>query len=162
MRENYTHVVLADDDEDDRSFFMEAFEELKIQTKVGVFKDGVELMQSLNQPDSILPNILFLDLNMPKKSGLECLKEIKENLRFKDIAIAIYSTSASEEDIEDTFVNGANIYIKKPNNFNILKKILSDVVTMNWQYHTNGLNKDNFLLRLWTWILNRFIILNVS
>ena len=148
MRENYTHVVLADDDEDDRSFFMEAFEELKIQTKVGVFKDGVELMQSLNQPDSILPNILFLDLNMPKKSGLECLKEIKENLRFKDIAIAIYSTSASEEDIEDTFVNGANIYIKKPNNFNILKKILSDVVTMNWQYHTNGLNKDNFLLRL--------------
>ena len=148
MQENYTHVVLADDDEDDRSFFMEAFEELKIQTKVGVYKDGVELMDALNHPDSILPNILFLDLNMPKKSGLECLKEIKNNIRFKDIAIAIYSTSASEEDIEDTFVNGANIYIKKPSSFNILKKILSDVVTMNWQYHTNGLNKDNFLLRL--------------
>ncbi|MEO8773915.1 MAG: response regulator [Gelidibacter sp.] len=148
MREDYTRVVLADDDEDDRSFFMEAFEELKIQTKVGVYKDGVDLMNALNQLDSILPDILFLDLNMPKKSGLECLKEIKSNDRFKDIAIAIYSTSASEEDIEDTFVNGANIYIKKPNNFNILKKILSDVVTMNWQYHTNGLNKDNFLLRL--------------
>lgn len=148
MREDYTYVVLADDDEDDRMFFIEAFDELKMQTKVSVYKDGVALMNALNQSDTILPNILFLDLNMPKKSGLECLQEIKCNDRFKDIAIAIYSTSASEEDIEDTFVNGANIYIKKPNNFNILKKILSDVVTINWQYHTNGLNKDNFLLRL--------------
>lgn len=149
MREDYTYVVLADDDEDDRSFFVEAFEELKIQTKVGIFKDGVTLMEALNLADTILPNILFLDLNMPKKSGLECLKEIKSNIRFKDIAIAIYSTSASEEDIENTFVLGANIYIKKPSSFNILKKILSNVVTMNWQYHTSGLNKDNFLLRFW-------------
>lgn len=148
MRKDYTYVILADDDEDDRLFFVEAFEELKMQTKVAVYKDGVALMDALNQSDSVLPNILFLDLNMPKKSGLECLQEIKCNDRFKDIAIAIYSTSASEEDIEDTFVNGANIYIKKPSSFNILKKILSDVVTMNWQYHTNGLNKDNFLLRL--------------
>lgn len=148
MRKDYTYVVLADDDEDDRLFFTEAFEELKMQTKVDIYKDGVDLMNALNKLDSVLPNILFLDLNMPMKSGLECLKEIKSNQRFKDIAIAIYSTSASEEDIEDTFVNGANIYIKKPNNFNLLKKILSDVVMMNWQYQTNGLNKDNFLLRL--------------
>lgn len=148
MREDYTYVVLADDDEDDRLFFVEAFEELKIQTRVDIYKDGVALMDALNVPDSVLPNILFLDLNMPKKSGLECLIEIKSNNKFKDIAIAIYSTSASEEDIENTFVQGANIYIKKPSDFKILKKILSDVVTINWQYHTNGLDKDNFLLRL--------------
>lgn len=148
MREDYTYVVLADDDEDDRLFFTEAFEELKMQTKVDIYKDGVDLMNALNCADAVLPNILFLDLNMPMKSGLECLKEIKNNQRFKDISIAIYSTSASEEDIEDTFVSGANIYIKKPNDFKILKKILADVVTMNWQYHTSGLNKDNFLLRL--------------
>ena len=95
-----------------------------------------------------MPHILFLDLNMPRKSGLECLNEIKSNTKFNDIVIAIYSTSASEEDIEKTFVQGANIYIKKPSSFKILKKVLSEVVTTNWQYHTNGLNKDNFLLRL--------------
>ncbi|WP_299393311.1 response regulator [uncultured Gelidibacter sp.] len=148
MQEDFTYVVLADDDEDDRLFFVEAFDELKIQTKVDVYKDGLELMDALNHPDAVLPNILFLDLNMPKKSGIECLIEIKSNKKFKDIAIAIYSTSASEEDIEDTFVQGANIYIKKPSDFNDLKKILSDVVTINWQYHTNALDKDNFLLRL--------------
>jgi CheY-like chemotaxis protein len=148
MNDNYINVVLADDDEDDRLFFSEAFDELKINTKVSTFNDGVFLMDYFNSKDTILPEVLFLDLNMPRKSGLECLKELRANEKFKDVAIAIYSTSSSEEDVENTFVLGANIYIKKPNDFNSLKKVLSDVVTLNWQYHTNGLNKDNFLLRL--------------
>ncbi|HMC02041.1 MAG TPA: response regulator [Flavobacteriaceae bacterium] len=148
MQSNYIYIMLADDDEDDRLFFTDAFEELKMNTKVRTFNDGVELMDYLNTEDVILPNVLFLDLNMPKKNGIVCLKEMKSNQKLSDIAIAIYSTSASEEDIEETFVLGANIYIKKPNDFNKLKKVLSDVVSINWQYHTNGLNKDNFLLRI--------------
>ena len=148
MTKEYMHIILADDDEDDRLFFTDAFDELKISTKVQTYNDGAELMDYLNNEDSLLPEILFLDLNMPKKNGIECLHEIKSNPRFGNIAIAIYSTSSSEEHIEETFVNGANIYIKKPNDFNELKKILSNVVTINWQYQTSGLNKDNFLLRL--------------
>ena len=148
MNENYINVILADDDEDDRLFFSEAFDELKINTKVSTFNDGVYLMDYFNSEDAILPQVLFLDLNMPRKSGLECLKELRADEKFKDVAIAIYSTSSSEEDVENTFVLGANIYIKKPSDFKSLKKVLSDVVTLNWQYHTNGLNKDNFLLRL--------------
>lgn len=148
MQEDYTYVVLADDDEDDRLFFTEAFEELKIRTRVDTYKDGVALMNALNNSEATLPNILFLDLNMPKKSGFECLMELKKNNKFDNIAIAIYSTSASEEDIENTFVNGANIYIKKPNDFRELKKVLTEIVTTNWQYQTNGMNRDTFLLRL--------------
>jgi CheY-like chemotaxis protein len=148
MQKDFVHIILADDDEDDRMFFTDAFEELKIGTKVKTFNDGVYLMDYLNSEECELPHVLFLDLNMPRKSGLECLSEIKSNPKFKDIAIAIYSTSASEEDIEKTFVMGANIYIKKPSSFKMLKKTLSEVVTTNWQYQTNGLNKDNFLLRL--------------
>jgi CheY-like chemotaxis protein len=148
MEKEYIHIILADDDEDDRLFFTDAFDELKINTKVNTFNDGVELMNYLNKPDAILPNVLFLDLNMPRKNGIECLDEIKSDDRFNDIAIAIFSTSSSEEHIEETFVRGANIYIKKPSDFTSLKKVLSDVVTINWQYHTSGLNKENFLLRL--------------
>ncbi|MFT6749601.1 MAG: CheY-like chemotaxis protein, partial [Flavobacterium sp.] len=107
MTDEFTHVILADDDQDDRDFFTEAFQELKINTKVKVFQDGQELMNYLLKPDSILPHILFLDLNMPIKSGIECLHEIKKEARLKDIAVAIYSTSASDEDIESTFVSGA-------------------------------------------------------
>ena len=148
MQHDSLHITLADDDEDDRMFFIDAFEELKINTIVNTVNNGKELLNFLNHPETILPNIIFLDLNMPILNGIECLKEIKLNNKFKDIAIAIYSTSSSDHDVENTFVLGANIYIKKPSNFNDLKKILSDVVTINWQYHTNGLNKDNFILRL--------------
>ena len=148
MDKDYIHIILADDDEDDRMLFTDAFEEMKINTKVNTFNDGVELMDYLNSSDAVLPHVLFLDLNMPKKNGIECLYEIKRNDKFSDIAIAIYSTSSSEEHIEETFVQGANIYIKKPSDFATLKKVLSEVVTINWQYQTSGLNKDNFLLRL--------------
>ncbi|WP_445958093.1 response regulator [Yeosuana sp.] len=148
MQNDYIHIILADDDEDDRLFFTDAFNELSMNTKVNTFNDGVELMDYLNKEDAILPQVLFLDLNMPKKSGIECLNEIKSHSKMSEIAIAIYSTSASEEDIEETFVLGANIYIKKPDSFKKLKKVLSEVVSINWQYHTNGLNKDNFLLKI--------------
>ena len=105
MDKDYIHIILADDDEDDRMLFTDAFGELRINTKVNTFNDGVELMDYLNAPDSILPNVLFLDLNMPKKNGIECLYEIKKDARFNDIAIAIFSTSSSEEHIEEYFKN---------------------------------------------------------
>lgn len=148
MQHDSILITLAEDDEDDRLFFTDAFDELKINTIVNTVNNGKELLNFLNHPETVLPNIIFLDLNMPILNGIDCLKQIKLNDKFNDIAIAIYSTSASDQDIEDTFVLGANIYIKKPSNFDDLKKTLSDVVIINWQYHTNGLNKDNFLLRL--------------
>ncbi|WP_395054620.1 response regulator [Flavobacterium sp.] len=148
MQEDFLHIMLADDDQDDRDFFSEAFDDLKIKTRLNLFNDGQQLMNYLLKTDCDLPHILFLDLNMPIKSGIECLLEIKQEKHLKDIAIAIYSTSASEEDIEETFINGANIYIKKPSDFKVLKKVLSDIVTINWHYQTSGLNKDNFLLKM--------------
>jgi len=148
MRPNNLHIMLADDDEDDRLFFKEAFEEVKIKYDITTFSDGEQLMHYLNEPANSLPDIIFLDLNMPRKSGMECLREIRQNDRLKKISVAIYSTSSSEQDIEDTFVAGANVYIKKPNDFNMLKKVLSDVVHINWQYIVDGLNKDSFILSL--------------
>lgn len=148
MHSDYIYIILADDDKDDRLFFTDAISELKVNTKVDTFKDGVDLMNYLNKKDAIMPDVLFLDLNMPKKTGIECLNEIKANSKMSEIAILIYSTSASDEDIEKTFVMGANIYIKKPDSFKKLKQVLSEVVSINWQYHTNNLNKDNFLLKM--------------
>ena len=148
MKKEPIHVLLADDDEDDRSFFVEALNELKINTVVKVVKDGQELINHLSRSDISLPHVLFLDLNMPFKKGIDCLNEIKKIERLKDIAIAIYSTSGSEKDIEETFIRGANVYIKKPDSFQLLKKILLQVITLNWQYQTSGLNRDNFLLSL--------------
>lgn len=148
MHKDFMLITLADDDEDDRLLFTDAFDELKINTVVNTFNNGKLLMDYLMEPENILPHIIFLDLNMPIMNGIECLKEIKKNERLKNIAIAIYSTSSANDDVEETFVLGANVYIKKPDDFKKLKNVLNEVITVNWQYYTSGLNKENFLLQL--------------
>ncbi len=141
-------VLLADDDEDDRLFFMDALAEIPIQSEVTVVKDGIELLEYLKQKSVTLPNVVFLDLNMPCKGGIDCLREIRQDPRLLNLCVAIYSTSASDHDIEETFVMGANIYIKKPQDYATLKKILSEVLKRSWQYETSGLNRENFVLRI--------------
>lgn len=142
------NILLADDEENDRLLFVDAIKELKIKTIIHTVNDGVELMEYLNNADNILPQLIFLDLNMPRKNGLECLKEIRANYKLNDIAIAIFSTSMSENDIEQTLMNGANVYINKPNSFDGLKLALNKVLTTAYAYKNAFFNKANFLLRL--------------
>jgi len=148
MDQTPLHILLADDDEDDRMIFKDALDAVKVKSMVTLVNDGIQLMDYLQNLDGDLPHIVFLDLNMPRKGGIECLLEIRNDRKLKNLSIAIYSTSASELDIEDTFVKGANVYIKKPNDFDTLVKILQEVLTINWQYHTSGLDKENFLLSI--------------
>lgn len=148
MNLDIINIALADDDEDDRMIFEEVIDELAIKTKLSLFKDGQELMDYLSLPNIVLPNLIFLDLNMPIKNGMQCLKEIRQNSALKNLAIAIYSTSSSEKDIEETFVNGANIYINKPTNFSNLRDVIEKVLQLNWQYQTSNLNRNTFLFRI--------------
>lgn len=148
MENEILQIVLADDDEADRLLFLEAFGELKLNTQIHTVNDGTELMDYLINRGGPTPYLLFLDINMPKKNGLECLKEIRANNKFKDISIAIYSTSSSDLDIEDAFVNGANVYIRKPNNFNDLKEVLRKAVVDAKIYKSPPFNISNFLLKI--------------
>jgi CheY-like chemotaxis protein len=148
MENKPIHILLADDDENDRLLFAEAFAELNIKTIVHTVNNGMQLMERLKMKNIHLPNLLFLDLNMPRKNGLECLKEIKSIDKLKDISIAIYSTSDNEKDMEETFVHGANAYITKPNNFEMLKEVLKKAVMTTYQYKDESMKRENFLLRI--------------
>ena len=141
-------IVLVDDDEDDRMFFADALQEIEIKTELIEFHNGKEVLDYLSEPIAERPHLIFLDLNMPVMDGFQCLREIRKNPDFKDLVVAIYSTSSSERDIEETFVNGANIYINKPNKFEDLKKTIGQVVRRNWQYRQNTMDKANFLFRI--------------
>jgi CheY-like chemotaxis protein len=142
------YIVLADDDEDDRFFFKSAIEEMEFNSKLKMFNGGQELMDYLEQDELVKPHILFLDLNMPGLSGFDCLKLIRANPNLRDVSVAIYSTSNSEKDIEETLSGGANIYIHKPNDFERLKQIIRHVLKINWQYQTSGLNRESFFLSI--------------
>ncbi len=143
-------VVIADDDTDDRELFEEAVIEINSTIKVQAVQDGLKLMNVLNEPGATLPDILFLDLNMPGKTGKECLREIKNNNRLKDLPVVIYSTSANILDIKETQGIGANLYIRKPDSFNaqvaVIKKVFSldlEKLTPNRPLHSFVLPSDN-------------------
>lgn len=148
MRNDQMFILLAEDDEDDRQFFREAIERMNLSTKLTMVTDGVYLIDYLkNNPDN-MPHLVFLDLNMPRKDGFECLREIRNVLGLKDLPIAIYSTSNASMDMEEAFKLGANIYIRKPSSFDMLNIIVTKVVSINWHYHNNGLNIKNFVLAI--------------
>lgn len=139
-------IILTDDDEDDRGIFQEAFQDLNIQNNLTMFSNGDELMSYLRSNTNDLPQLLFLDLNMPRKSGLQCLREIRRDKRLKDLLVAIYSTSSSEGEIAKSFDGGANLYIKKPAEYNKLKNIIRQVVENNWQVSRR--NRSKFFFNL--------------
>ena len=141
-------ILLADDDIDDRNLFKEALNEINVEVNFQSFSNGTSLMDYLGSDDYKPPHIIFLDLNMPGKSGHQCLEEIRSDLKYKDVSIAIYSTSNAEEDIVATLSGGANVYIHKPDDFDKLRDIITHVLKINWQYHTSGLNKDTFFLSM--------------
>lgn len=85
---------------------------------------------------------------MPRKNGLECIKEIRNNENLKKIAIAVYSTSAAKKDIDETFCSGANVYIKKPNSFANLKQLLSKVIKTAYLYQDESFDRENFFLSI--------------
>ena|SRR5687768_17593487 len=126
------YVLLADDDADDRMFFEEAIRELRLNLDIRTVKDGLELMDYLLGSGIILPQILFLDLNMPFKNGFQCLKEIRAIKAFEDMFIVLYSTTARPSDIDVAFERGASLFIQKPSSFLELKLLLQKVFTTNF------------------------------
>lgn len=148
MNKEFLNVIVTDQDEGNLIFFKSIFKDLKIEVKVQCFYHKYDLMDYLNSEDAIIPEILFMNYDMTDKTCLSCIKEIKEDFRFSNMVNAVYSDTISETEIEELLVNGANIFIKKPETYESLKKVLTEVIVINWQYHTSGLNKDNFIMKI--------------
>jgi len=117
-------ILMAEDDEDDYLLTKDAFKEAKILNELHRVKDGEELMEYLLQEgryadptQSPKPMIILLDLNMPRKSGREALKEIKAHPKLKSIPVIVMTTSKTEEDILLSYELGCNSFIRKPVSF---------------------------------------------
>ena len=124
------HILLADDDKDDCNFFKEALTELSIAAKLTTVHDGEELMHYLSENIEHLPIVLFLDINMPRKNGLECLREIRRNEKLKDLPVVMFSTSNSWNTTNQLFKSGAHVYIHKPNDFACLKQVIHHAIPL--------------------------------
>jgi len=123
-------LLLADDDMDDCIIFQEAVDELGLSINITVVNDGVELMDFLTCESVVLPDVLFLDLNMPRKSGFDCLSEIKLIESLKRMPVVIFSTCFDPSLIKKLYDNGAHYYIRKPADFKILKKVILETTQL--------------------------------
>jgi CheY-like chemotaxis protein len=141
-----SNILLADDDRDDRFFFGMAITEMEIGIKLEMVKHGEELMEYLMRDDIAMPDILFLDLNMPRKNGFDCLAEIRASAKLRDLFVVIYSTSISQRDVEETFRLGANLFVNKPNSYEDLGPKLLKVFQLNLNDYFIHHNMDKYVL----------------
>ena len=139
-------ILLADDDKDDRYFFMKVLQEISNETDFNTVDDGEKLMDYLTKNLENLPDILFLDLNMPRKNGFECLLEIKLNPKLNQLPVIIFSTSYEQEVVNLLYKNGAKYFIRKPSEYLQFKKIVQQTITLISLGNKQVPNRDSFVL----------------
>ncbi|MFN8347955.1 MAG: response regulator [Spirosomataceae bacterium] len=142
MEKGKVNIFYVDDDADDRLLFEAALSEINDDAKLTVMEDSDELLHILENPPPT-PNLIFVDLNMPRKNGYQVLKEIKSNHSFKRLPVLILTTSAEKTIMEKARSLGADAFITKPSNFNSLKSILRKCLTAPW----GGNAKNNFIIQ---------------
>jgi CheY-like chemotaxis protein len=141
------NILLADDDIDDCDFFDDALNDLAYSTKLTSVNDGVKLMDLLLSESANYPDLIFLDLNMPRKSGMECLLEIKATDSLNHIPIIIYSTSLDRDVLDLLYKNGAHYYLRKPGEFSVLKSSIQKAIDLFSTNKPPQPTKDKFIIQ---------------
>lgn len=139
-------ILLADDDQDDRLLFQDALSETQVPSSLNFATNGQELIDLLEKNTLNLPDILFLDLNMPLKNGAECLVDIRSCDYLKKLPVVIFSTSYNHEIALNLYKGGANRYIQKPADFSALKSVIQKVLAIFNENRLIEQSKESFLI----------------
>ncbi|MGV3658073.1 MAG: response regulator [Chitinophagaceae bacterium] len=122
-------IFFADDDTDDQLLFAQALHDVAPHVRLEITKDGTELLSLLQ---NFKPELLFLDLDMPSKNGLECLKEIRSNPSLTDMAVVVFSSTSRPANISVAYEMGANLFFMKPSSYIELVDALRNILSFNW------------------------------
>lgn len=125
---NQRHIFFIDDNTDDQFLFSEALVRLSARINCTFAQDAESALQLLTEPDTKLPELIFLDLNMPRMNGKECLRQLKGQPALKDIPVVVFTTSTSEEEKAISLQLGASAFVTKPNTFDQLKESISNTL----------------------------------
>ena len=145
---NDKKIMLVDDDAICNLISKKTLERMGIDSEITVALNGAEAMDILNeiaqQPDSY-PDIIFLDLNMPVKNGIECLKEIRNDSKLDKLPIIVYTTSDNPRDIDTCYDLKANLYVVKPTSFESIIKTLKKIINIDFK-NQDFPARENFIL----------------
>lgn len=139
-----THILFSDDDTDDALLFTQAADLMTSSILLSFAEDGEQLMRYLSK--EVLPDMIFLDLNMPVKNGIECLREIRSDSKLDWLPVIIYTTSDNPKDIDACYDLRANLYVVKPTSFENIIKTLKKVINIDFKSHSFP-SRESFLLQ---------------
>jgi CheY-like chemotaxis protein len=122
------HILIVDDDEDDRDLLSDALHEIDPNIKCTVARNGEEAFLGLSMHQYAEPELIFLDLNMPRLDGMQFLQVLKKDRSLQHIPVVIYSTSKLADEKEQCMRLGAVHFITKPSSFRELRRLISDVL----------------------------------
>jgi len=131
MRNSKIRIFYTDDDPDDQMLFSEVVSVHPSISGFTIHNDGQELIDSLVGPEP-LPDLIFLDVNMPRMNGLEALKEIRSTDRLNEIPVVVFTTSDDISTIVNARTIGANLFITKPGNYDSFKKAITFSLLVDW------------------------------
>lgn len=123
--------LIVDDDIDDRDFFCEALREIDSTSVCLTAENGEDALMKLRKGSNNLPDFIFMDLNMPRMDGKQCLAELKRDTGLRTIPVIIYTTSSSPEDKDEVYALGASYFLTKPASY---QKLLKDIVFVMGQH----------------------------
>jgi CheY-like chemotaxis protein len=142
----HLNLLLCDDDPDDCFFFKEALETLGRPANLIAVHNGEQLMNHLRQADK-LPDVLFLDLNMPRKNGFECLREIRLNRKLEHLPVIILSTSFDQEVVNLLHKSGATYFIRKAAEFSQIKAMILQALLLTNVKNNPQTSIEDFVLK---------------
>jgi CheY-like chemotaxis protein len=132
IAKNTKTCFLVDDDIDDQEIFMAAVSEIDDSINCVSVDNCEEAIEQLKKSNINTPDFIFLDLNMPRLNGRQCLAELKKIAHLKHVPVIIYSTSSLKKDIEETAKLGADMFLTKPSRFDDLCNALHQVLSKDW------------------------------
>lgn len=143
LKQQNKHILFSDDDTDDALLFTQAADLMTTPILLSFAEDGEQLMRYLSK--EMLPDMIFLDLNMPVKNGFECLREIRNDKKLDWLPVIVYTTSDNPKDIDACYDLRANLYVVKPTSFESIIKTLKKILAIDFKNH-NLAKRENFLL----------------
>ena len=125
------NIVFADDDLDDQLYFREIFQEISKKIQVVFVRDGIQLTRLLR---NFLPDILFLDLDIPYKNGLQCLLELRNDASLRNLPVVIFSSTMRPANIQTAYEMGAHLFLHKSSRYFEYSDCLKKIIAMDWDH----------------------------
>lgn len=148
IKKEYLTVAVAGSGVEGHHLFKNAFREMKMEVRVRSFYSKKELMNHLENTQETVPDVLFLRYDLPDGEDVAYLQRIRADAVFDSMITVVYAPAIPPETEEYLFVCGAHVVMQQPDSYGTMKKVLTEFMGICWQFHTSGLNRNNFIMKV--------------